>query len=371
MANGGEALLTSEEVNQIILEIVIGEKIVHFNSSIPTSELNYPDTFLFRQPTGFERLWANNIEKVSLLNALDMGLLRDDDLPQELIEKFFTEEDQNQLDTINNKIKAYDTMVKKGIRGSVIHEQNVQKLSDLKAEAKTLQNKRGLAKQLSADFKAAEDKYYALMVKCVLNINREPIWASLEELESETDIDYLERLLYEQFLPFLTGYGTSILRFIARSGEWGNRFYSSIHTGQPLFSKEAGDLSIDQQALLSWSIFYYDISQMAEEYKPDDDVLNNDVKLDEYIEQLSRHLKAERLNKKKLFDRGLSQQSNNHQNVIVTADSNEYVPLHKNKVYSDPREITGRVEDSSRTAYNEASAAREAKRKLKKLKHKK
>jgi len=363
------SLLTPAEVSQVILEIVSGEKIVHFDNS-SSSNLDYPNIFLFRQPTGFERLWANSIEKQSLDQAVEMGLLRDDELPQEMIDKFFTPDDQENLDTVNNKIKAYETMVKKGIRGSVIHDQNIQKLTKLKDQAKELKNKRGLAKQLSADFKASEDKYYALMVKCVLNIKREPIWVSLEELESEPDIDYLEKLLYEQFLPFLTGYGTSTLRFIARSGEWGNRFYSSVHTGQSLFSKKAEDLSVDQQAVLSWSIFYYDISQMAEEYKPDEDVINDDVKLDEYIDHLSRHLKAERLNKKKQFGQKNNKSASNHQNVIVTAGSNEYVSLHKQDVYSDPREITGRVEDSSK-AYNEAAAAREAKRKLKKHKQQK
>ena len=115
---------------------------------------------------------------------------------------------------------------------------------------------------------------------------------------------------------------------------------------------------------------------MAEEYRPDEDTIRNDKALDEYLDQLTQKIKAERIVRKKDRSQLSSSQkklnADRHQNVIVTADSNEYVSLHKEGVYSDPREITGRAKDVEKsTTYNEAARIREKQRHLRSERRKK
>lgn len=352
--------LTSEELERTVLEITTGVRFVDFNHYS-----NITDYLIFSQPSGFDRLWADHIFRHSLQEAISCGLPREDSMPEEFIEKYFTEEDQNNLDALNKKIEAYEVLVAKGIPGSTVHDQNKEKLKEFTSKAQFLISKRSNASQLSADFKALEDKYYALMSKCVLNTNREPLWKSLEELNEGTDLQRLESLLYDHFLPFLVGYDTKTLRFIARSGQWTTRFYAAKHAGVDLFSRKPEDFSADQLALLSWSIFYYDITQMSEEYRPADEIIDDDEKLDDYIERLGKRLKAERAGRKTALDRKSKLNTSDHQNVIVTADNRNYVDLHKSGIYSDPREITGRTEKEGQTSYNEAAEVRKLKNELK------
>jgi len=352
-------LLTLDQLDESILEIVSGKRVIN---------LVYPNRgtrrYIFRLPTGEERLLSKYVEKKSLDQAIRDGLPREDELPEEMVHSYFTTEDQEKLETTSNKVSAYEKMVKKGIKGSVIHDRNKEKLKDLQKEKEKLIRKKNLAKQLSADFKASEDKYYFLMSKCVLNINKEPVWSSIEELWNEDDLGYIETLLYHEFIPFLVGHETKVLRYIARSGQWSNRFYSAVKAGVGLFSQNPEDFSTDQLALLSWSIFYYNINEMADEYKPEDHIIENDEMLDEYLEDLTSRIKTERYARKK-SKAGSKMNSSNHQNIIVTADNREFVSLHKDGVYSDPREITGRAKDKDKsTSYSEAAQIREAKRRL-------
>ena len=359
-----EELLTQDDLNKSILEIVSGIKYIEFK---PADSIE--DLLILRQPTGEETLWAYFLEKLTLKKSIAEGLPRESELSEELVSKFFSDKDQESLETLNNKIKAYETMVSKGIKGSVVYDQNIEKLTNLKSDLRVLLAKKDLAKQYSADFKSMEEKYYALMSKCVLNTNREPIWATTEEMYNIADLDYLEWLLYTEFIPFIVGRGTKELRYIARSGQWVNRFYAAKHANVSLFSQKAEDLSVDQLALLSWSVFYYDISQMAEEYRPEDDIINNDAKLDSYISDLSKRLKAERFSRKDKAGKGRVNQTKldakGHDDVIITAGNRQFVSLHKEGVYSDPKLLSKRATDRGiKTSYNEAALVKEAKRKM-------
>jgi len=351
--------LTYQELDDQIMEIVLGQKVISYKY------LDYDlTTYLFRHPTGLEKIWSRSIEKESLQEGIGLGLPTEDNLPEELVEQYFTLEDQERLETLHNKSKAYKIMVKKGIKGSVSHDRNKEKLKDLEKDLQTLTNQKNLAKQLTANFRASEEKYYALMSKCVLNIDREPVWTSLRELGNETDSGYIETLLYEEFIPFLLGQETKVLRYIARSGLWRNRFHASKSVGVKLFSQNPEDYSTDQLAILLWSMFYYNIDQMAEEYKPEDHMISDDDLLDEYLEDLTTKIKAERYSRKRQKSKSKIKSSDSD-NVIVTADNKEYISLHKDGVYSDPKDITGRAKSEKSTSYSESAQIKEAKRKNK------
>lgn len=346
-----QELFSLQEIDNKLLEIISGNKVIDFER----------DILILTQPSGLDKLIAQALYDKEYKQALKEGLYKESEIPSEMMELYFTEEDQSKVDSLNNKIEAYSKMLEKGIKGSSIYNANKEKLKELKDHKTTLELKKSEVKLRSAEFKALEEKYYYLLSKCVLNTSMRPKWSSVEEMYEEKDLFYLENLLYGEFQPFLIGLGTKELRYIARSIAWSNRFYSSMKTGTDLFNRKAEDLSTDQITLMAWSMFYYDISQMTEEYRPPEDIINKDEELDNYLENLNKRLKVERL-------KGSNSQNYNKNNkissldqgdVIVTASNKQYSKLYKQNMYSDTKAITGRVKGSNSNSYSEAAEMRD------------
>lgn len=148
------------------------------------------------------------------------------------------------------------------------------------------------------------------------------------------------------YLDFYFGYDTEIIRKIARSDQWWSYLASCDKDYLTLFNRDASSLTVDQLNLISWSRYYLNIKEMPYKDRPNEELIDDDIKLDSYLEEFTRKLQAELSLSKK-------ESVGNKDHVIVTADSPDYIKYHKDNIYSDTSLITGKTKEDT-TKYDES-----------------
>jgi hypothetical protein len=346
--------ISDDDLYFIIIEILSGEKIVRVEP--------LPDYYVFKYPSYREKLYSNILEKETVNKYILEGYLSETELDESIMAEFFSSDDQDQLDEIQEKLQGYNIIIKKRHKDSEQYQIDLQKIKDLQKEEQNLLYKKSSCQQVTAEFKAREDKLLYLLSKCTFYFDGGLVWNNVNEMmNSFNKIDALYNLLSD-FIRFYYGYSVSVIRQIARNNLWKN-IYKNAKRGMLVpFNTKTEELSMDQLNLMSWSIYYADIAELSYNDRPDDDLLEDDKKLDIYIEELSRKLKAEQTNisTNKLGD-------NDSQHVIVTAESANYVKFHKDGLYSDTSLITDRSKENSKT-YNEVDEFKKIKQKLRRAK---
>lgn len=346
--------LSDDDLYFIIIEILSGEKIVKIEP--------LPDYYIFRYPSYREKLYSNIVEKEAVSKYIKEGYISENDLDADVISEFFSNEDQNRLDDIQEKLQGYNIIIKKRKKDSEQYKLDIKKIEDLKVEEQVLLYKKVSCQQVTAEFKAREDKLLYLLSKCTFYLKGGVLWKNeITMMDSFGKLEYLYNLLGE-FIRFYYGYSVDIIRQVARHSLWRNIYINAKRGMLIPFNKKTEELSMDQLNLLSWSVYYADIADLPYSDRPDDILLEDDRKLDIYMEELSRRVKAEQINihSSKLNDK-------DSQHLIVTAESNNYIKLHKEGLYSDPHLITGKS-DETNTTYNEVDEVKKIKQKLKRAK---
>lgn len=338
-----DIILTDEEIYNIILEILVGKK--YYYSNLLNEHL------IFTNPTGEFKLYLNLYEKQQLEKYLEEGYISEIELNQEILEQIFTVEDQELLQEIQNKIKAYKTILIKRPKDSQQYQVDKKKLFELQVSETDLLNKRNSLNSFTAEYKAKEDKYFLLASNQIITEDGHKKWRNSEEfINNFNELIDLYGILNE-YLNFYFGYNISLIRQVARNSQFRNYYISSVKGLFPLFHSKTEDLSFNQLNLLAWASFYSDIQEMPLKDRPSEEVLKDDERLDKYISEYTRKIKAEVEVERKSSILKTSK-ADNHQHVVVSAESENYVTLHKQDMYSDPKLVTGRV-DTEAKRYNE------------------
>jgi hypothetical protein len=331
--------LTFQDISNIILEVVSGKKI---------TKINYcKDPAVFKQPTGQLKLYLNFLEKFKITKYIEQGYFSEQDLlsDDKVQDQFFTLEDQETLEEVQKKIKAYKQILKKKDKSLNTYKIDLQRLKDFQDEEHNLLSKKKTLGYFSAEYKAREDKFLYMMNKCIEDLEGLPISINLDNLDSTI---YSMEMFYSdlgQFLDFYFGYDTEVLRQVARNYQWKMYFSGCKNSLISLFNRSVADFSLDQINLISWSNYYSNIDEIPLKDRPSDNVLEDDEKLDEFMAEYSRKLMAEakvsKISNKKDPD-----------HVIITAESPDYVKYHKSDLYSDPSLITGKSKEGDAIVNN-------------------
>ena len=327
-----ESKLSTSEIYSIVLEMLSGEKIVYipcFNESV-----------IFITPTGKQKIYGEFLEKQKLKEYIEEGYILENDISADIEEEFFSIEDGDNLAEVASKVKSYEVLLRKRLKGTPQYETDLEKLNSFKKEHSLLFNKKQYIKQYTAEFKAREDKYIYLMLNCTLDMNRNKKFNDFNELIGISTLEDLYTVLNE-FLDFYLGYGSPILRQIARNYVWRNYYLSASKNIIQLFSKVTEDLSINQLELLAWSSWYQDIFEMSLKDRPSQDIIEDDGRLDKYIEEYTKKVYAEYEVSKE------GSAAMDSQQVVVTAESKNYVKFKKANMYSDTSLITGNKENKT------------------------
>ena len=302
------------------------------------------------------RIEAMQIEKEENQKALDAGFYSEESLPDGLKENFFSMEEEENLKTYTSKLKDRKKLLKMRLEGSSKYLEDLEIIQDLDQKAKFLQRKKSTVSQFTAEAHAREEAYFYLMHKNVYHTDYTRVWDDINTMLKEESA-FLYGLMIE-FLDFYWGPDLAVIRRIARCGQWRNMYIGSTKVGLPLFTGTAVDLTMSQQQLLSWTMQYQGIYDLPPDERPSDDVVEDDERFDDFMENYSKKLKAEAL----AASSGKSGKALDDQHAIVTASSNKYVDLHKAEAYSDTSLITGRVNEEGKV-YSEAEEVRDIRRK--------
>lgn len=353
--------ITDLEIHELIVELLSSERIEYINDG----ERDY--MLIFTTPTSSERLYADFVEKQTLEKVLLEGCFSEVDPPQEMVNNFFSSEDEESLRELEIKIDGYKTLLQKRLKGTAYYKKDLNTLKELKLKRAELQSRKTEINQFSAEYYAREAKLFTLVCYSVLDLDRNRVWASGEELIDSGNSSFPYQLL-NRFLSFFWGPDTNVIRKIARSGEWRGIYSAAVKTGIDIFGKSVKDLSVAQTQLLSWSMYYQSIYEMSFDDRPPSEIIEDDERLDDYMDRLSKKLLAEeRIGAKNndLLKRSkINAMDNDH--VIVSASSSNYIKLGKEDAYSDTKLISDRVKGEKAT-YSDIKEQQEIKKKIRKL----
>lgn len=331
--------LSNTEIFKFIAEVLSGERYYY-------SEY-LKETLIFINPTCQQRMQLDLLESRLVAQYISEGYITEDDLTNDIFDSFFSLKDSEELAELDSKIKSYEILLKKRIKGTPSYKEESDKLNQLKNQRSLLFNKKEQIKQFTAEFKAREDKYLNIMVRCTLNESRQQRWKSIQDLDSSFQtLNPLYEFL-DQYLSFYFGLGDKLIRRIARSHQWRNYYIAGSKGVIKLFDKPAQELSINQLELMAWSAWYNDIFEMSFKDRPDLEIIEEDERLDKYMDEYSRKVKAE-INASKKDSMLDSIGDKSSQDLIVTAESANFVKFKKQDLYSDTAIITGRADKNSK-----------------------
>lgn len=342
-----ELELSEEKIQKVIVEILSGQRLVKLDG-----KENHPSIIRLLYPSASDRQYCDIIEENSVEKAIEEGLPSEDSLDDNMSLAFFSTQDMEDLQDLKTKREGFQKLLKKRIKGTDLYFKDEEKLKKLEEEISSLEQKRNQMKEFTAEYQAKEDKYFELLVRSAHHMDGYRIWDDASHFLNTTDVYYAYALL-NKFLDFYWGYDTRVIRYIARSSQW-RTMYLSAEKGARLTDLPAKDLPVAYLHLMSWSMFYQSIYEMIPSDRPSEDIIQDDEKLDKFMQEYQIKVRKEAEKNRKGNSSSKSSATDKDQ-VVVTAESSNYVNLHKKGEYSDTAIISGRVSEDlpGDTSYSE------------------
>ncbi len=347
-----EDILSFEDISNYILEILSGQRI--------TNLICVKEPVIFIQPTCTQNLYSKYLEKQKTIQYLNEGYQSEESLESglEFIDSFFSIEEQEQLEEVQSKIAGFKKILLKKDKKIPSYQEDLKRFNELKSEELNLLARKNSSKYFSAEFKAREDRFFYLFSECVLDLNQKRVFNTLEDLSyGEYSLDSVYQDL-NKYLDFYFGLSTSKIRQIARSNHWRTYVIGCNRNIITLFNKVPAELCIDQINLMSWTNYYLNIDEMPIKDRPSEEMLNNDDKLDFYLGEYTRKIRAAAE-----VSKIINNDKSDH--TVITAESPNYIKYHKEDIYSDPELISGRGKEGS-TEYAESKEYKKIKAKFNK-----
>ena len=151
-----------------------------------------------------------------------------------------------------------------------------------------------------------------------------PRWPNYATFAKAVPPDVAQDLLLE-FLQFLGGVETAVLRYLARGGSpSGNRWRliwnAAKKVGAPLFTGNASTWDVNQLQLAYWSAFYDGVYEHFE--RPPQRVIETDALLDQWAEEQQREMEERAQDKR----HQVGMRSEDYDEMIVFDPSQDYSP---------------------------------------------
>lgn len=281
-----------------------------------------------------------------------------------LADKATSKEDKDKLKSLHEQIKAQEAVLEVTAieaRRDVVRE-NIERLQE---EARELENKSQHLLYMSQERKADEESFLYLAWASAYAVTGERFWKTFDDFEKETSQD-LRLSFIEKFAKFNVGLSSKEIRFLSRHSLWRIRYTAATKMGQQLFDNGLVDLTPDQLSLLYWSNYYQSIFEMLPDEQPSPEVIEDDEKLDEYMDSYFKQREEDRT-EGKAADRsktGRPQKLNaweKGQELIITPSHPDYMKLAYSKERVKSAEGTSEVEviaPNSRRAKNRRARAK-------------
>lgn len=289
-ADSGEKLNLSFQEVESLLDSILN------NQSLQQIDLPHgpPRFVVFCFPTGQELLAARYMRDKTLAEAAAEGLPTIKEMDEQIEERGLLGDVDREIKDLEERLAGQQAILDKtqipGRRAAV--EEVIQKI---KNDIYALRSKKESYYYLTRDRKADEVSYRYLAWSSVYSIEGNKYWKTFDDFEDETDI-YFQTEVLGHFAKFNAGLPAKKVRYLARHNLWRIRFVAATKTGagSSLFCRSFNDLTPDQLGLLYWSNYYQSIYEMLPDDQPDQATIEDDEKLDKYMEDYFKKKEAER-----------------------------------------------------------------------------
>lgn len=280
--------LTFQESEELLDSILNNQKLQRLETD------KGPRFVVFSFPTGQEILGSRFMRDKTQAEAAAEGLPTIEELDKGLQRRGLLGNTDEQIEELEKKIEGQQAILEKtqiAARRASIEEI----IGSLSAELLELKSKKESYYYLTQERKGDEVSYLYLAWASTHAPDGSKMWKTFDDFENETDIAFRTEVL-SAFTKFNAGLPAKTVRYLARHSLWRIRFVAALKTGAggSLFSRPFNDLTPDQLGLLYWSNYYQSIYEMLPDDQPPSEVIEDDEKLDAYMEEFFKQKEAER-----------------------------------------------------------------------------
>lgn len=331
--------LSYDELELILGKIAIGKEVLFVDGEFISVV----------HPSNYIKVKAKMLYDNVYTKALESGLLPKKDLEKLIVERgIFSKDDELKVAKLRSKIEAQEILLSKTLKVKANQDRIKNTISNLQEELSVLLYKKYSKLYMSAETKAEEEINNYMCSECVFKEDGSKFWGSYEDYKYCTS--EIKSKIFETFIKLIQGIDITTIRYIARSGLWRVRYSTSLDVSDKLFGKPISDYDVNQLNLLHWSKFYDQVYSMNPADRPSDEVIEDDVLLDKFMEEYYRELNNETsiLRERKIKNKG-QMSAFDSEEVIVTQSNELYFDIE----YDKPREaqkIKDRADIKKRTA---------------------
>lgn len=296
------------EIDKHIDKIGWGKKYVRVKNK------RLEDVYLIiKTPDLRDRNWINFIYDDSIKQAVQAGVLTEDEFKKELeLRGIWGPTQEEQIKFLKDQLDAMQKSMADCKEGSREWKRSVKSQKVLEKKLNELVNDKHDRFSGCAERWAEVNRMYALVFCSTLNEQEERYWKTWKDFESETDFEFITNITIEinknTFLP------EKDMRQIARAPQWRFKWNGSKSCGA-LFGRPLIELDLEQQSLVYWSQVYDSAYEAYE--RPSDEIINDDARLDKWFEEQSKKRKEQNSKKKEEGPLGLSKRISRHGEVFV------------------------------------------------------
>lgn len=269
---------SSEEIRKYINEIVSGERIYRLENG---------ECVVLRIPRPFIRLKADMYYDEIYNKAVRSGISTRAQMEKAIAEYCVLdlEKLQTRRRDIEERKRVVDTKLK-FVRHPQQQEQLRKNLEEIEKELYYLKIEESKPYQSTAENKAEQSRTMFLVVNGVFNIDGTQRWKSIEDLSKDIEGRSEHHNIVLAYVDYAAGFGTKLIRLIARNPEWQIYWRTMRSSGSPLFAGCVTEWDVNKLLLVHWSQFYEDIKKNQE--CPAESVIEDDIELDKWVEDRQR-----------------------------------------------------------------------------------
>ncbi|MBD3260377.1 MAG: hypothetical protein GF334_01645 [Candidatus Altiarchaeales archaeon] len=287
--SGEKISLSFQEVESLLDSVLNNQRLQQID--LPDGS---PRFVVFCFPTGPELLAARYTRDKTLAEAAAEGLPTIEEMDRQIQERGLLEDVDQSIKDLEERLEGQRAILNKtqipGRRSAV-----EEVISKIQSDLYGLRSKKESYYYLTQERKADEVSYRYLAWASTYSIEGGKYWKTFDDFENETDI-YFQTEVLGHFAKFNSGLPAKKVRYLARHNLWRIRFVAATKTGAgpSLFCRRFNDLTPDQLGLLYWSNYYQSIYEMLPDDQPDQEIIEDDEKLDKYMEDYFKQKEAER-----------------------------------------------------------------------------
>lgn len=252
---------------------------IRWGKRYDTAENGFGETiyFIIKPLTVKERNYAKFLHKTTLDKCVKRKMLTKEDIMVEFKKRNIWDDGKDRkmaeievkLDGLNKNKKMFEFQKSKL---KIIERQEKQYIDEFN-ELQEIKDQLFIG---CAEYMADQIKLYYELQSCILDMEEKPFWQ--DGLGNEKDTILINNIM-------LAMRKTTLLkeenyRALVRSNYW--TLYWSVGKDLGAFGNDLNDYTIDQLQMCYWANYYDSIRQIPE--GPSDDIVNDDKKLDEWLD---------------------------------------------------------------------------------------